>query len=92
MKVKVVFLSALRLKIGKREIDLEIKDGLTGKEVLEVLYDTFGDDLKHKIVDANSKNYKMHFKVNNLFFVDNFENIVLKDKDILTILPPIAGG
>ncbi len=92
MKVNVVFFSDLRLKVGKRNIELEIKEGLTVKELLEVLYDRFGDDVRHKIVDTNTKKYKMHFKVNDILSVENIENIVLKEGDTLTIIPPIAGG
>jgi len=89
MVIKVELFSELRLLAGRKSIDLELEEGSTVKQALEALYKEFGNSIKFKIVDTNTNHYRMTFLVNSKLSDDT---VVLKEDDILAIIPPVAGG
>jgi len=81
MRVKVRYFARYRSLVGKSEEELEVPDGTTVRELLEILTDKY-PPLKNELEDLNvSLNGK---------YVGLDE--VLHDGDVVAIFPPVSGG
>ena len=92
--INIKYFAAIRDIVGKREEQIQVERGSTVDNVLTRLTEIYGERLRNYVFDE-----KGHLK-GNLSVLINGENIgrdgydrtVLRSKDILVILPPIAGG
>ncbi len=94
MRVKVKVFAKLRELVKNREIDVELKNGSTIIDLLTTLTETYGDELKSHLFSENGA-LKKHFTIYvNGVGVDELGGVkvVLKDGDVVAILPPISGG
>ena len=81
--------SFLRYVLGKPELTLTLEDGSTVIEAVNKFANENGDKIKEHIFDRKTG------KCNALFVVNKCQvpmEYILKDKDELTNLPPLAGG
>jgi MoaD family protein len=81
MKVRVQFYAQLRDLVGRRELELEILDGATIRDLLEQLYvewPALGDHDKSILIGAG------------LEFVDR--DYKLNPGEEIAIMPPVQGG
>lgn len=96
MEVKIRFFTNLREIVGNREETLTFAQGepVTINFVLQVLSEKYGSRFTDYLYDSTGrpKNF-LQFLVNGISVstLDGFETI-LKDGDVLAILPPVGGG
>jgi molybdopterin synthase sulfur carrier subunit len=80
MKVKVLYFSQIKDKVGKNEEEVEF-EGKTLKDLVDVLvnkYPDIKDILKRSMFAVNESYETMDYN--------------LQDKDIIAIIPPVSGG
>ncbi|OGL43496.1 MAG: molybdopterin converting factor subunit 1 [Candidatus Schekmanbacteria bacterium RBG_16_38_10] len=81
MKIKVKFFALISEKIGAREINIEIKDGMT----LEILW----EELKNSYPVLKNINSSLLFSINHEYAsLDS----LLKEGDEIALIPPVSGG
>jgi molybdopterin synthase subunit MoaD len=80
MKVKVLYFSQVKDKVGKNEEEVEF-EGKTLKDLVDVLvnkYPDIEDILKRSMFAVNESYETMDYN--------------LQDNDIIAIIPPVSGG
>jgi molybdopterin synthase sulfur carrier subunit len=80
MKVRVLYFSQVKDKVGKNEEELEF-EGKTLKDLVDVLvnkYPNIEDILKRSMFAVNESYETMDYN--------------LQDNDIIAIIPPVSGG
>ncbi|WP_299239025.1 molybdopterin converting factor subunit 1 [Sulfurihydrogenibium sp.] len=80
MKVKVLYFSQVKDKVGKNEEEVEF-EGKTLKDLVDVLvnkYPNIEDILKRCMFAVNESYETMDYN--------------LQDNDIIAIIPPVSGG
>lgn len=94
MKVRVRVFARLRELLKNRELEIELKDGATLKDLLNILVEKYGEGLKEYLFSRNG-NLKDHFVIYiNGVSLNEAGGVrgVLRDGDVVAILPPISGG
>jgi molybdopterin synthase sulfur carrier subunit len=81
MKIHVQFYAQLRDLIGMRELDVDLVEGGTVRDLLEQIY------AKHPALRSHDKSILTGAGVE---FVDR--NYKLKSGDEIAIMPPVQGG
>jgi len=80
MKVKVLYFSQVKDKVGKNEEEIEF-EGKTLKDLVDVLvnkYPDIKDILKRSMFAVNESYETMDYN--------------LQDNDMIAIIPPVSGG
>lgn len=88
MKILVRFFSRVKEIVGEREIQLELEDGAKIRDLLETLIKLYGLTFKEEVLDKAGKPI-VALMLNNEGV--NLE-AELKEGDVVSVLPPIAGG
>jgi len=90
-QVEVKFYASLKEKLGKDVVSLKAENV---KEAIELLKDKLGENFSRWVLekDGSLKNYYILIVNERIVDKKNLINTKLKDKDILHIFPPIAGG
>ncbi|MBS7287673.1 MAG: MoaD family protein [Candidatus Freyarchaeota archaeon] len=94
LKVKVRVFARLRELLKSREIEVELSDGATLVDLLGALVEIYGKELKDYLF-SESGGLKEHFMIYiNGVGVNEAGGVnkVLKEGDVVAILPPISGG
>ncbi|HEX4652890.1 MAG TPA: MoaD/ThiS family protein [Candidatus Udaeobacter sp.] len=81
MKVRVQFYAQLRDLVGMRELDLELSQGTTVRDLLDEIY------ARHPALRPHDKSILVGAGVE---FVDR--NHALKPGEEIAIMPPVQGG
>ena len=81
MKVRVQFYAQLRDLVGMRELDLDVAEGATVRDLLEEIY------AQQPALRSHDKSILIGAGVE---FVDR--NYKLKPNDEIAIMPPVQGG
>jgi MoaD family protein len=81
MKVRVQFYAQLRDLVGKREIDVDLAEGATVRDLLDEIY------AQQPKLRSHDKSILMGADVE---FVDR--NYKLKPGEEISIMPPVQGG
>ena len=81
MKIHVQFYAQLRDLVGMRELDLDVTEGATVRDVLEEIY------AQQPALRSHDKSILIGAGVE---FVDR--NYQLKPGDVISIMPPVQGG
>lgn len=81
MIIKVLFFAQLKDAFGTDERNLEVQQGIMVGELARSLFEEAGCD--------RLKGLPILYSVNEYFVEENTE---LQDRDILALLPPVAGG
>ncbi len=94
MKVHVKFLATIREITGEPEIELEILPGDTVGTVMQALQTHYGAGFKDATTGTTAGGIpKVRFLVNgrDTDFLKGLET-ELKDRDVMVLVPPVAGG
>ena len=81
MKVKVLYFSSIKDKIGKKEEELELKEQTTVSKLIDIL--------KEKYPHISEYISRVMIAVNEDYVEENY---LLKDGDVVAIIPPVSGG
>ena len=94
MKVKVKVFAMFRELLGTSILTVEMKDGSTVNDLINWISDNINSKFKNEILDRN-RNIKKYVKVlvngRNIDFLEGL-NTKLKDGDVISFFPPVAGG
>lgn len=95
MKVDVQFFAAVRELVGLREETLELPNGSTVKNLLDVLVERHGQSLRNYIYDPKSDELRRSLQVlvgDKPTSALNGLTTELTDGCVLAIIPPVGGG
>jgi MoaD family protein len=81
MKVRVQFYAQLRDLVGMRELDVDLREGATVRDLLKEIYE------QQSVLRSHDKSILIGAGVE---FVDR--NYELKPNDEIAIMPPVQGG
>jgi MoaD family protein len=80
---------------GGTTLQLELPEGVTVQEILERIFEEYGEAAKKEIMDEKGKELAPYYKVlvdgRNFKLLSTFDTVI-KDGQTVTIMPPIAGG
>ncbi|MGP8070055.1 MAG: MoaD/ThiS family protein [Candidatus Bathyarchaeia archaeon] len=95
MRVNVQFFAAARELVGLREETLELPNGGTVKNLLDLLVDRHGQRFREYIFDPKSEELRRSLQVlvgDKPTSVLNGLSTMLTDGCVLAIIPPVGGG
>lgn len=91
--ITVRFFASFKQITNKREREINIEEGTTIQQLLEILFDQYSA-LKDKIFDDNNE-IRQWIQIlkngRNIKFLNGVETI-LTNGDIIALFPPVAGG
>jgi molybdopterin synthase sulfur carrier subunit len=94
MNIKIKFFTSLREITGKKTISLQLKNMISVEELISLLVKRYGKKFK-EYVYTNQGNIQdfLSFLINgkNINNLQSFSTL-LKDGDVVAILPPVGGG
>mgnify|MGYP000169498652 CR=1 FL=1 len=94
MKVKIRVFARLRELMKNRELEVELEDGATVNELLRKLVEIYGEKLKEYLfsMDGSLKNHFVIY-INGVGLKEAGGICrILRNGDVVAILPPISGG
>ncbi len=94
MKVKIRYFAFLRELTGKREELIELEEDTSVGKLLETLSAKYGEKFRDYLYGVGEfEGLTLNFLLNgrNISLDEGF-NTKLQDGDVLSILPPVAGG
>jgi molybdopterin synthase sulfur carrier subunit len=95
LKVNVQFFAAVRELVGLREETLELPDGGTVRNLLDLLVERHGQGLRNYIHDPKSDQLRRSLQIlvgDKPTSALNGLETVLTDGCVLAIIPPVGGG
>ena len=95
MKIKVRFFAIVRELVGAPEQELDLKEGSTAKDLLEVLSNKYGEKFRDFIFDPKTGEPRsnLQFLVGEKLLADlQGLQTVLPDGSAFAIIPPVGGG
>ncbi|MHA2244620.1 MAG: ubiquitin-like small modifier protein 1 [Candidatus Hodarchaeales archaeon] len=93
IKTTVRLFASFKQITNKREIEIELEEGATVFQLLDVLF-TQHDSLRDKIFDRNNELRKWIQILRNgrsIKFLNGLET-TLTNGDVVAVFPPVAGG
>lgn len=95
IKVKIHTILTLQEVIGRREVELDLPQGISLKELLSHMVGVWGERLSERLFKAGTGELlpRIRIMVNgrDMQFVKGFET-VLQDGDVVHLFPPVSGG
>jgi len=94
-KIKVKFFAHLRQAAGTNELDMEIKEGETIKDLIDRLSNKFGPDFQDRIRDRTTgmlAPFLIMVGREEISTVRGDLNHKLNDGDVVSLLEPVGGG
>ncbi len=92
--VKISFLSLLKDRFGAKELNMDLEDESTIKDLFSKLFEKYGEDIKKLLIKkTNDLNDQVVIMVNekNIRSLDKFDTRI-HNNDKIIFLPAIAGG
>ncbi len=92
--VKISFLSLLKDMIGTKELNMDLDDESTIKDLFSKLFEKYGEDIKKLLIKKTGDlNDQVVIMVNekNIRSLDKFDTKIHNNDEII-FLPAIAGG
>ncbi len=92
--MKVHFCATLRPIVGGKTVEFEVEQGLTVREMLDVMIARF-PRLKTELLDETGKMHgHVHFFVNgrDAQFLENGIQTVIQPDDVINVFPAVGGG
>ena len=94
MNVKIKFFTSLREITGNKMVNLQLKNKISVEQLLSLLLEKYGQEFRDYVYNQEGKVQDfLSFLINgkNINNLQGF-NTVLKEGDIIAILPPVGGG
>jgi molybdopterin synthase sulfur carrier subunit len=95
VKVRVHTILTLQEVIGRREVELDLPQGTTLKELLSHMVGVWGEKLSERLFKAGTEELLPRIRVmvngRDVQFVQGLET-VLQDGDQVHLFPPVSGG
>ena len=94
-KVRVKFFAHPRQAAGTNETDIEIREGETVEELIEILSEKFGPDFENRIRDPTTGTlapFLIMVGREEISTVRGDLKHKLSDGDIVSLLEPVGGG
>jgi len=96
MKIKIKpFMSIKKIMGDNHEVDIELENDSL-RNLLEILFLTYGEELKNLIFDNKTKEIKKfyHLMVNGQSYLNlpGRLDAKLKEGDVIVLFPPVGGG
>lgn len=88
MRVKVRYFARYRSLVGKSEEELEVPDGITVKELIDILKERH-PVLKNEVFAEDDDLADVNVSLNGRYA--RFDE-VLRDGDAVALFPPVSGG
>ncbi len=94
MKVKVKYFTFLRELIGRREEEYKFEKELTLEELIGHIAEKYGKEAKEYLFEKDGRlKETLSFLVNGKSITSlNGPKTMLKEGDIIAIIPPVGGG
>ena len=95
LEVKVQFFAGVRELVGLREETLELPNGGTVRNLIDLLVERHGQGLRNYIYDPKSDELRWSLQIlvgDTPTSALNGLSTVLSDGCVLAIIPPIGGG
>jgi molybdopterin synthase sulfur carrier subunit len=94
MKFKVKVFATIREITKEKEIELESEDNITVSDAIKLLTQKYGDKLANYLIEKNGKPKPAFLLMINGISINELRGLdtPLRDRDVLAILPPVAGG
>ena len=93
MKLRVQYMSQLRAAVGLAEEEVELSEGSSLAELLHHLANTHGAARSHFVTETGQARPSLLIVVNEAAVSARAAaTTVLHSEDVVTLLPPIAGG
>ena len=90
MKVRVQFTAQLRTALGKAAEEVELPEGSSVAELLRQLVNRFDGAAPHLLKPTGEPQSSLLIVINEA--VATTQSVHLRAGDVVTLLPPIAGG
>jgi molybdopterin converting factor small subunit len=94
IKVKVTVVLDLVDLLNRRNMDFQVKEGTTVRELLEIMISRYGPRLEEKVYADKKKgvlNLNLYLNGRHIHFLSGLDT-VMQDKDTLLLIPFAAGG
>ncbi|WP_209474747.1 ubiquitin-like small modifier protein 1 [Thermococcus stetteri] len=88
MRIKVRYFARYRSLVGKSEEELEVSDGITVRDLIEILKERY-PALKNEVFAEDDDLADVNVSRNGRYV--SFDEI-LREGDIVAIFPPVSGG
>jgi len=88
MRIKVRYFARYRSLVGKGEEELEVPEGITVKELIDILKERY-PILKNEVFAEEDDLADVNVSRNGRYV--RFDE-VLKDGDVVALFPPVSGG
>lgn len=93
MKLRVQYMAQLRAAVGCTEEDVELPEGSSVAELLHQLANTHAAARSHLVAETGHARPSLLIVVNDsTVSARDTVSTVLREQDIVTLLPPVAGG
>ncbi len=95
LRVKVKFFGPFREISNAKELEIKTADGSKVKDLLQLLTEKYGDEMKHTLFDPQTKqvrdSYQLLLNGRNIYALKGLDTC-LEDESVLTLYPPVSGG
>lgn len=93
MKLRVQYMAQLRAAVGRTEEEVELPDGNSLADLLHQLANTHNAARSHFVTEAGQARPSLLIVVNDAAVsAREAATTLLHSDDVVTLLPPIAGG
>ena len=95
LRVKVKFFGPFREISNVKELEITVAEGSTVKDILNLLTEKYGEEMKHTLFDPQTNEVRDSFQLllngRNIYGLRGLDTC-MEDDNVLTMFPPVAGG
>ena len=95
MKVTVKFFETLKNIVGKGEVEVDLPEKTDVEGLLKKLLEYYGADFTNYVFDDKTKKIREYLQIvidGKCTSFSHGRTVRLKDRSVVTILPPLGGG
>ncbi|WP_054839575.1 ubiquitin-like small modifier protein 1 [Thermococcus sp. JCM 11816] len=89
MRIKVRYFARYRSLVGKSEEELEVPDGITVRDLIEILKERY-PVLKNEVFAEDDDLADVNVSRNGRYV--RFDEVLKDGGDVIAIFPPVSGG
>jgi molybdopterin synthase sulfur carrier subunit len=95
IEVTVKVIGHLTKYLRGNTIEIQVRNGSTVRELLKILINEYGEEFGNEIMTPDGNDLAPYYKIlidgRNVKLISDF-NTILKEGQVIIIMPPIAGG